>query len=114
MTGETVITRAWSLISDTAPNKRNPAKEMVVFLNAGVRDLFTRRPHLKLDEDGAMIASFEDLTSANYKTEELPVDEDYREGLAHYIAYRVFELDGADEHNTQMYRHHFKKYKEMT
>ena len=114
MTGEVVIKRAWGLVTDTAPNKRNPVKEMVAHLNDGVRDLLARRPFLRLDDAGGLVDGFADLTTDDYKTEALPVDEDYREGLAHYIAYRVFELDGADEHNTLMYRHHFKKYKEMT
>ncbi len=113
MTGNEVISRAWVLLGDTSPRKRNPAKEMVTYLNDGVRDLLARRPVLKLDESGAR-STFTDLTTETYSTDALPMDETYREGLAHYVAGRVFELDEADEHNAQMSVMHFKKYMETT
>ena len=93
---------------------RNPIADMVGYLNDGLRDLMDRRPYLLLDEAGSHTANFQDITTSNFNSEALPVGEEYREGLAHYIASRIFEIDQNDEHNVLQARHHFKQYKTTT
>ncbi len=113
MTGKDVVDRAYTMIADGG-GIRNTVGEMVIFLNDGVRDLIARRPYLALNDDGSLDADYTDLTSGNYNTETLPFEEWIREPLAHYISYRVFELDAEDEANMGLSIRHQALYMQAT
>ena len=74
---------------------------LIALVNAGVQDLLARRPSLLLLSDGTR-TTFTELTSGTYASQALPVDESYREGLAHYVAARVFELGPQDEQSAAL------------
>jgi hypothetical protein len=113
MTGQEVIDRAWSMVQDTESTKRNPVAVMVGFLNDGIEDVLSRRPALRLADDGS-VATFSRLISATVASADLPVGYAYLEPLAHYLAHRVFELDADDEHNAGLSASHFRRYMEAT
>lgn len=113
MTGQEVIDRAWTMVQDTEPTKRNPTSALVPVVNAGVYDLLARRPGISLDADGAL-ASFTALTTSTVATQELPVGDEYAEGLAHYVAWRIFEQDADDEHNAGLAQYHRDLYMRET
>lgn len=109
MNGKDVVDRAYDMVADSVQPRRNPASAMAGYLNDGARDLLARRPYLRLNDDGTQKAAYVDLT-ANNLTEEIPFDDWLREPLAHYIAYRVFEIDAEDEANTRQSQSHFAQY----
>lgn len=113
MTGQNVIDRAWEMFQDTETTKRNPVATMVPMLNDGLRDLLARRPRLRLDSDGSL-ATLAEVTTVTVDTDTLPVGDEYREALAHYLAHRVFLLDAEDEHNAGLAAWHLKQYTETT
>lgn len=114
MTGQNVIDRAYDMVGDVGSNKRNSASEMANFLNDGVRDLIARRPHLRLQDDGTHAVAFTDLHAANLSTSLPFADEWIREGLAHYIAARVFLIDAEDENNLRQSAQHMAQYQRTT
>jgi hypothetical protein len=115
MTGADVVNRAWAMVGDVGGVKRNSAADMVVFLNDGVRDLITRRPFFTLESDGTVATGYTDLTDGNYAASTLPFSDEWlREPLAHYIAFRIFEIDAEDENNLAMSRAHFAQYLRLT
>ena len=113
MTGKDVVDRAYTMVADTVQPRRNSAGDMASFLNDGVRDLLSRRPYLRLNDDGTHKPEYVDLT-ANNLTEEIPFEDWLREPLAHYIAYRIFEIDAEDEANMSQAQIHAQLYNRNT
>jgi hypothetical protein len=110
MTGQNVIDRAHGMVGDVGITKRNAVSDMVTFLNDGVRDLLARRPYLRLNADGTQDAAFTEVTASTLSNA-LPLDdENLREPLAHYIAYRIFEIDAEDEFNLKQSQTHYAHY----
>ena len=112
-TANTIIARAWEMLSDIGSHKRNVLSTMVAHLNDGIHDLLARRPYLLLQADGTR-TTFTDLTTTTHESQELPFGVDLHEGMAHYITSRVFEIDSSDEHNASLAVYHNNKYVEMT
>ena len=108
-----IIARAWEMLSDTGPHKRNVLTAMVAYLNDGIHDVLVRRPYLLLQAAGTR-TTFTDLTVLTYDSQPLPFGEELYEGVAHYITSRVFEIDSSDEHNASLAVYHNNKYVEMT
>jgi hypothetical protein len=102
-------------IADVSMRNRRPdnTAALVAFVNAGIHELVARRPYVLLDDAGAL-GTFTEITTGNYTSLALPVDEAYREGLAHYVAARVHELGPPDEENAAMARVHRDLYMAMT
>lgn len=116
MTGDTVINRAWDMVGDVDTSiqmKRYKLADMVGYLNDAIQNLLSRRPELLLTTSGTL-NTFTEITTATYNTATLPVDETYREFLAHYIASRIFESDSDDENNITMHEHHMGIYLKNT
>lgn len=109
MTGQDIINRAWAITQDTEPVKRQPVAALLPMLNAGIRDLLSRRPGLLLDDDGAL-ETFTDLTATTVASETLFVPDEYLEVLARYLAACVFGLDAEDEHNAGLANEHRQAY----
>jgi hypothetical protein len=111
MTSQEVIDRAYSMVADTGGTKRNSTADMIGFLNDGIRDLLARRPELSLNADGTVDAAFTDILVADIADAITAISDDqYREQLAHYIAYRIFEIDAEDENNARMSQTHYQLY----
>ena len=113
MTAEDVIKRAWDMVGDVGINKRNRLITMIDYVNDAIRDLRARRPQLTLSNVGINIP-YDDLILADYCSTNLSISDDYRESLAHYVAYRIFELDESDENNRSSSQMHFKQYLQRT
>jgi len=108
MTGEDIILRAWDMVGDVDTSiqmKRYKLADMVMYLNDGLRDLFSRRPFLLLSATGT-VNTFTELTVLTYNTSLLTITESYREPLAHYIASRIYESDSDDDRNDAMLKRH--------
>jgi len=86
---------------------------LVALVNAAVQDVLARRPYLLLQEDGTL-TTFTELTTGTYASQDLPVDEAYREGLAHYVAARVHELGPPNSADDGFARAHRQFYLAMT
>ena len=112
MIGTAVLAEARIMIGDIATeeaNRRQPVANMVKYLNNAIQDLLMRRPELALADDGTLTA-FTELTTTTVSSQALPVDEDYREALAHNIAAQIFQIDANDEHNAQQALSHEQVY----
>ena len=109
MTGTSVVNRAYSMIGDVGGTPRNSLADMAGFLTDGVRDLISRRQELKLNDDGTLDADIADIASGDLGNA-LSIPDNYGEGLAHYIAYRIFEIDAEDENNARMSQTHYQLY----
>jgi hypothetical protein len=115
MTGQDVTNRAYDMVGDVGVTKRNAIADVVGYLNDGVRDLLSRRPHIRLNADGTQDSAYTDLTIGNYNSTDLPFDDEYlREALAHYVAYRIFEIDAEDEANDNSANRHLAQYMRLT
>ena len=86
---------------------------LIACVNAAVQDVLARRPDLLLQSDGTL-DTFTELTTGTYDSQSLPVDERYREGLAHYVAARIYELGPEDEGNMSRAARHRQLYRLQT
>ena len=109
MTVLDVIERAWLMVGDVQEPRRNPLEQVKKHLVDGIRDLLSRRPHIRLTELGTLNDVVDDDDG---DLEGIP--DEYREGLAHYIAYRIFELDELDENNRIAAQSHQTQYIQRT
>ena len=112
MTGEQIIYRAWDMVGDIGSPKRNSITNMTLYLNDGIRDLISRRPHFALTADGQR-SILDDLESGSI-SDELSLEPWLKEPLAHYIAFRVFEIDAEDEFNMNQSKQHYAQYLRTT
>ena len=111
MTSQEIIDRARSMVGDIGATKRNSDADMIVFLNDGIRDLLSRRPYLSLNTDATLDSTFTDIAVGDIADDITAITGDeYREPLAHYIAYRIFEIDAEDEANMNQSRSHQAQY----
>ena len=113
MTAETIIDSAKLMLGYVGQASRDPIADLVGMVNDGIRDLIDMRPHVLLQTDGTF-TTFTDITVDNYTSEELPIDDQYRVPIAHYVASRIFANDGGDEHNAGLAEHHRSQYRELT
>jgi hypothetical protein len=94
-------------------HRPDSTSHLVALVNAAIQDLIARRPNILLLTDGTR-TTFTELTTGTYASQTLPVDETYREGLAHYVAARVYELGPQDEKATVMAKLHRQLYLAQT
>jgi len=111
MTAEPIIEAAWTMIGDVGATKRNPIADMVALMNDALQDACSRRNYMLLSATGTFEA-IPTITVGNYNSQALPSSftEAKVEAMAHYLAYRIFQIDANDEEHMRLANIHYQQY----
>jgi hypothetical protein len=109
MTAAEVITLSRDWLKDTIATYRWSDATLLGYLNDTIRDVFRRRPDLRLATDGTLNAAFTNMTATS---DTAPLGYDFKEILAHGVTYRGYQRDSADTENANLASLHFQQYVE--
>lgn len=95
------------LIGDTESPYRTPDINIMPFVSAGLLDMFGRRPEAFYVTDIVTTAPAFDDANTNA---EIPITDRYLQGLANYVAWKLFMHNTEDANNVALSEKHAALY----
>jgi hypothetical protein len=107
MTGQDVMTQAREFLSDQISGQyRWTDAELLQHVREGIREVYQRRPDLRLQSNGTLLA----ITDPANAAATLSLSDDYRAALVSWTCYRALSQDDADRENAARSRSFFEQF----
>lgn len=101
-----VISSVRTNLQDTVETYRWSDAELLSYYNAGILDIFKKRPDSRLDSNGDLIV----FAEATATTDTALLNSSWKPALEFYIIYRAFDKDSDETMDTNRSASHFQLY----